>query len=319
MAFLGVWWRLQKLKGVSPRLGAVLEALLVTFLWSTSFVLIKIGLHDIPALTFAGLRYMLAFLLLLPLLLSPTRRHYIRGLSRGKWTRLILLGLLYYSVTMGTQFVGLAYLPAVNVSMLLNFTPLIVALLGIRLLSERPTLLQWGGVWLFLIGIVAYFYPVSFLGGVGFGLAVVFVGVLANAGSSLLGRQINRPGDIEPLTVTAVSMGVGAVVLLVMGILTQGLPALSLASWAIIGWLALVNTAFAFTLWNRTLRVLSAMESSIINGAMLVQIAVLAWVFLGEPLTGQELLGMAIAGLGILLVQLRPPETPPALRGSGSV
>jgi drug/metabolite transporter (DMT)-like permease len=41
---------------------AILQALLVTFLWSTSFVLIKIGLQDIPALSFAGLRYSLALL-----------------------------------------------------------------------------------------------------------------------------------------------------------------------------------------------------------------------------------------------------------------
>ena len=39
---------------------ALLQALFVTFLWSTSWVLIKLGLRDIPALTFAGLRYGLA-------------------------------------------------------------------------------------------------------------------------------------------------------------------------------------------------------------------------------------------------------------------
>ena len=45
----------------SPRLRAILQALLVTTLWSTSWVLVKIGLEDIPAVTFAGLRYFLAF------------------------------------------------------------------------------------------------------------------------------------------------------------------------------------------------------------------------------------------------------------------
>ena len=50
----------------TPHLTAVFQALFVTFLWSTSWVLIKIGLTDIPALTFAGLRYGLAFLCLLP-------------------------------------------------------------------------------------------------------------------------------------------------------------------------------------------------------------------------------------------------------------
>jgi drug/metabolite transporter (DMT)-like permease len=66
-----------------------------------------------------------------------------------------------------------------------------------------------------------------------------------------------------------------------------------------------VNTAFAFTLWNHTLRTLSATQSSIINSTMLVQIAVLAWLFLGERLSGQEGIGMVLAGIGAMIVQLR--------------
>jgi len=50
----------------SPHTVANIQALLVTFLWSTSWVLIKYGLDEIPALTFAGLRYTAAFLILLP-------------------------------------------------------------------------------------------------------------------------------------------------------------------------------------------------------------------------------------------------------------
>ena len=50
----------------SGRLRAILQALLVTFLWSTSWVLIKIAINDIPPLTFAGLRYTLAVIILLP-------------------------------------------------------------------------------------------------------------------------------------------------------------------------------------------------------------------------------------------------------------
>ena len=47
------------------------------------------------------------------------------------------------------------------------------------------------------------------------------------------------------------------------------------------------------------------MESSIINGTMLIQIAVLAWIFLGEAITIQEGIGMIIAATGALLVQLK--------------
>ncbi len=284
---------------------AVVQALFVTFLWSTSWVLIKIGLEDIPALTFAGLRYSLAFLCLLPVALRSHRRSGIRGLSRRKWGELIALGLLFYAITQGAIFVSLAYLPAMTVSLLWNFTTVVVALLGIVFLAERPTTLQWSGVGVNLSGILLYFYPVWIPLGQAVGLLAATVGVLANAASSILGRHINREGDIHPSVVTTVSMGVGAVALLGAGITTQGLPSLSLANWLIIGWLAVVNTAFAFTLWNYTLRVLSAMQSSIINGTMLAQIAVLAWLFLGEHLTGQQVIGLILAGLGTLMVQLR--------------
>lgn len=290
----------------SPHLVAVLQALLVTFLWSTSWVLIKFGLDDIPALTFAGLRYGLAFLCLLPFALGRARLAGLRRLSKQGWLRLVLLGLLFYSVTQGAQFLGLAYLPAVTVNLLLSFTTVVVTLFGIVLLAEQPTLLQWAGSGLYLLGVLAYFYPATAPTGPAFGLIVVIVGVLANAGSALLGRSINRDDTLPPLVVTLVSMGIGAAILLVVGIATQGLPALSRANWAIVGWLAVVNTAFAFTLWNGTLRTLTAMESSLINNAMLIQIPILALLFLGEQITGREVLGLVLAGIGIVMVQLFP-------------
>ena len=288
----------------SPHLTAVLQALFVTFLWSTSWVIIKFGLADIPALTFAGLRYVGAFLCLLPFTLIRTSCVSWSHLSQRDWMRLILLGVLFYSFTQGAQFLALAYLPAVTASLLLNFTTTAVALMGIVMLAERPNLFQWAGICLNFIGIFIYFYPAVLPTHQVFGIVVALVGVVANAGSSILGRYINRMGTISPLQVTTVSMGIGATLLLGTGLVTQGLPNLSLSNWAAIGWLAVVNTAFAFTLWNKSLRVLSAMESSIINSTMLIQIAVLAWLFLGERVTWQEGIGMFLAGIGVLIVQL---------------
>ena len=86
---------------------AALQALFVTLLWSTSWVLIKLGLDDIPALTFAGLRYVLAFLCLLPLAWRSGQLGALRRLPRADGRRLAVLGLLYYTVTQGAQFLGL--------------------------------------------------------------------------------------------------------------------------------------------------------------------------------------------------------------------
>lgn len=291
---------------ISSHTRAILQALLVTFLWSTSWILIKIGLDDIPALTFAGLRYSLAFLCLLPLGLRGERGAALRGLSRKQWGQLALLGLIFYSVTQGTQFVGLDYLPAVTLSLLMNFTSIVVAFLGMWLLREYLTRRQWLGIGVFLSGVLIYFYPLVLPTDQVFGMLIGIMGMLANATASIIGRSVNRQQSLSPITVTTVSMGIGASVLLATGLLTQGLPPLDLKSWLIILWLAVVNTAFAFTLWNHTLRTLSAAESSVINNTMLIQIGVLAWVFLGEAITPQEGVGMILAAVGILVVQLRP-------------
>ncbi len=288
----------------SSHVTAVFQALFVTFLWSTSWVLIKIGLGDIPPLTFAGLRYGLAFLCLLPFFWRSGGVAEVRRFSRATWVSLVVLGLIFYALTQGAQFVGLAYLPAVTVNVMLGFTSVIVALLGLVLLAERPSRWQWLGMVVAIGGLMLYFYPVQTPAAQLVGFVAVTVGVLANAGSAVLGRSINRARQLRPITITTVSMGVGAAALLVAGIATQGLPVLQWQSWVIIVWLAVVNTAFAFTLWNVSLRTLSAMESSIINNTMAVQIPILAVLFLGERLNGREVLGLVVAIIGAFLVQL---------------
>ncbi|MBI1939298.1 MAG: DMT family transporter [Ignavibacteriales bacterium] len=279
--------------------------MLVTFLWSTSFIIIKWGLNEIPPLTYAGLRYVIAFLSLLPFVFIKDRFAEIKKIESSDWKKLILLGFLFYTFTQGTQFLGLSLLPAVTVSLLLNFTPLIVAVLGIFLLGEKPTLLQWSGAFLFITGIFTYFFPVDLSSNRLLGIIVMIIGVFANSSSAILGRSINRSGKFSPLTVTVVSMGVGSIIMLLTGIIFQGLPSISFKTTLLLLWLAIVNTALAFTLWNMTLRTLSAMESSIINGTMLIQIALLAWIFLNEPITLQEGAGMLVAVIGAFFVQIR--------------
>lgn len=268
-------------------------------------MIIKLGLKEIPPLTFAGLRYFIAFIALTPFILRKDKMEEIKSLDRKTWFKLIALGIIFYTATQGTQFIGLSLLPSVTVSLWLNFTPIIVALLGIVFLSEKPSLRQWFGTTLFILGILVYFFPVSLSSDQSLGLVVMTIGVLANSGSAILGRDINRSGKHHPLIVTVISMGIGAVLLLVIGIIIQGLPSISLTNLLYLLWLALINTAFAFTLWNLSLRSLTAMESSIVNGTMLIQIAILAWIFLGESITLKELGGMVIAVAGALLVQIK--------------
>lgn len=286
---------------------AIYLAVFITFLWSTSWILIKFGLrNDLPALSFAGLRYTAAFVCLtIFVFTNPTERANLKRLSSADWGWLALLGLIIITLTQGAQFVSLAYLPANMVSLILNTTSVFVGLAGIFLLKEIPTPLQWFGIALTLAGVGVYFFPLSISGMAVFGIVAAILTMLGNAVSSLLGRKINLQSHLSPLIVTFVSMGIGSIVLLVLGAVTQGLGHPSLGDWGLIAWLAVVNTAFAFVVWNYTLQTLSAVESSIIHNLMMPQIAIMAWLFLGESIGTKELIGLVLVGVGVLVVQIR--------------
>lgn len=283
---------------------AVWQALLVTVLWSSSWVFIKFGLGNIPPLTFAGLRYVLAFCLLLPVLWRSGQWGQVRRLSRQDLGWLVGLGLIYYTVTQGLQFLGLALLPANTLSLMLTLSGLTIALAGWKFLGEQMTLLQWTGVLVTIVGALVYFGNIEGLAGLG--LLVGALAIVFNTAGAILTRRVNRSAHIPPLVVTVVSMGVGSLCLLLAGLLSEPWPALTWRDGLIILWLAAANTAFAFTLWNHSQQVLSAAKASVINNTMLIQIALLAWVFLGERPSGLQLLGLGVTALGALMVQLRP-------------
>jgi drug/metabolite transporter (DMT)-like permease len=288
----------------SPRTKAILQALLVTLLWSSSWVLIKQNIQSIPPLTFAGLRYTLAFLLLLPALLR--KKDELTSLKKADYGSLFLLGLIYYAMTQGGQFLTLKHLDAISFSLMLNFSAVLVAAFAVIRGKESPVPTQWLGMVIFLAGSLLFFLPQDTNQGslLGYGLAIFTV--LANAASSVMGREANRSARISPIVITAVSMGVGGIIMLVLGLIFQGLPTISLKVWLAILWLAAINTAFAFWLWNKSLQVLTAVESSIINNTMMVQIAILAWLFLGERVSTLGIVGLVLATFGILFVNIKP-------------
>lgn len=291
--------------GKTPsHLGALGLALLVTFLWSSSWILIRWGLDDeaLRPLTFAALRYGLAALLLGAWVLHrPALRTRLLGIDGSMWLRLVSLGLLFYAATQGAQFVAIDNQPAATTSVVLSWTPLLVALLATRSLSETPSTRQLSGAALVALG--AWLYFAGELGATPAGMIAALVALAANVASSLLGRHVNRRGDTPPVVITALSMGIGAAVLIAAGLAAEGVPSVSGRAWLIITWLAVVNTALAFTLWNLSLRRLSALESAAVNNTMVVQIALLAWFLLDERPGTPQLAGILLVSLGVFLAQ----------------
>ena len=289
---------------VSHRI-AILQALLVTVLWSSSWVIIRFGLdrEGLDPLTFAGLRYSTgAAVLWLVVVRTAESRQRLR-VGRPAVVRLVLLGLVMYSLTQGAQFVALDRQPAATTSLLLSMTPLMVAVLAGVFLGERPSILQFVGAVLVASGAGLYFGGA--LGATTAGMVAALVGLAANAVASMIGRAENRRIETTPLTTTVVSMSVGAVVLLAVGLAIEGPPTVTSRAVVSIAWLGVVNTAFAFTLWNRTLQYLSATESSVINNTMLIQIALLAWMFLDEAPDALQVAGILVVSAGTVLATVR--------------
>lgn len=290
-------------------LTAVAAALLVTVLWSSSWVIIRIGMDDeaLPPLTFAGLRYGLAATVLVAWILrSPAHRRATTALQRSDLARMAVLGVGFYAITQGAQFVAIDNQPAATTSVILSFTPLIVGFAGGRSLGERAARRQYAGAVLVVAGAVLYF--AGDLGATTLGLIAAIVGLTANAVSSLLGRDVNRGHELPTVVVTAVSMSIGAIVLTSVGLMVDGWPSVSARAMVLIAWLAVVNTAVAFTLWNASLRHLTAIESAGLNNTMLIQIAALAWVFLDEPPGPLGIVGIVVVSVGIFLTQRATAE-----------
>lgn len=281
---------------------SLLEALLVTFLWSSSYVLIKLGLAELPPLAFAATRYSLAFLILLAVGIFKRKPEPRIELGRREWLMLIVMGVAGYTVAQGLQFVGLFYLPAVTTTFLLNFTPIFVSLLGAVLLRETPTKAQFFGISVALAGAYAYSLTPIKLNEI-FGVLVVLASGLSWAVYLVVARKFQRADVLGTHRLTTITMGLGAIVLLVLAVMFERMPKIGWSEWVIIGWLSLVNTAIAFYLWNRTLRRLKAYEISVIQNTMLVQISLLAWLFLRERPTNNTIIGIALVLIGVGLVQ----------------
>ncbi|MDH5506342.1 MAG: DMT family transporter [Anaerolineae bacterium] len=307
----------------SGRVVAIIEALLATFIWASSFVFVKMIITNIGPLTIAGLRYFLAFLVLLPFMIKKSQA--ILDISPKTWLTLALLGLSAYALGNGALFWGLKYLPATTTSFLMSVSPLIMVFAGAIFLNEVPSWLQLFGVLISLSG-NAVFFSSGLHPGEPRGIAIVAFGLLGFAAFGILGRGLAREKRTNTILLTGIPLGIGGGILLLFAIPFEGWPVFDQKALLIILWLAIINTAIAYTLYNHALKTITALEMNVFLNLSPLGTAALAWLFLQESLTLHQILGIAIVIIGVSLVQIRPdtqkvnkqiPETSPGKGAAG--
>ncbi|HEV2801755.1 MAG TPA: DMT family transporter [Pyrinomonadaceae bacterium] len=276
-------------------------------IWSTVWLFIKLGLRDLPPVSFAGIRLFIALAVLLPFIALrriPLPREG-RDLRMIAVTGLLLLGLNYGLVFWGAQHIssGLtAVLQAATPAFGLVFA-------GYYLPQERFTLLKLCAVLIGIGGVAVIFSNQLQIAGwtALLGCAAVIGGALCVAFSYVLVKA--HGGHLHPLVLTAGQMICGLVPLVVYGLIQEGNPlqfrwtataALSLLYLALAGSVA----AFGLNYWllQRTdatkILLMSIVEPPL---AMLLGVIVL-----GEAVTERVLWGSVCILLSVGLILFRP-------------
>jgi drug/metabolite transporter (DMT)-like permease len=293
----------------SARLIATVQAVAVCFVWSTSFLITKrLYEYDVGPLTLTGLRFGLAAATLAPLWWRRRRGAIARG-DAGRRLRLrvvIPLGIAGYAVNPAGYHIALAMSDAswVGVLLAVGNTFQVLAWSAV-ILREWPTRVQLIAMVMAVIGIVVFESPTGGVESAAVSVGSVLVGGVGYALWVVGGRVVMR--DADPVALAFACMLAGAVPILPAGLLIEGLPRLPGTAWALIALLAVVNTASTFVVWNHTQRVLPAYESAIINNTMTVQVALLAFAFLGDPLGVRQWVAIGIVTSAIIVVQLVKP------------
>lgn len=269
-------------------------------IWGSSFVIAKIGLREMGPLTLAGLRYFVAFLMLLPFL---PRRFAVAGRPpRSLMLQLALLGVSAYLVGNGCFFLALRVIPSTTVSFLMGLIPILVLGGSLWWLKENLTWWQLLGTLLSLIGTALFFLPGLQVQAWG-SLSILAIGLIGFAFFGLLSRSIARQRKIDSLTLTALPLAVGGGALLAVALPVEGLPRLTLTGLGIVLLLALVNTAIGYLLYNHSLQSLTALQMNLVLNLSPFVTALLALLILGERLVPLQWLGMIVATFGVGLAQ----------------
>ena len=167
-------------------------------------------------------------------------------------------------------------------------TPIFVLVLSVISLREKPTSIQFVGIVIVICGVMLFFSGSPLVLNEVFGVLLTTLSGISWASYMTITRYYLRDDEVDVFILTSYSMSFGLLLLLGTAVLSNSITLPSMSGWFIIFWLGIVNTALAFVLWNHALKILRAYEQSILQNTMLIQITLLAYIFLGEVLTFQK-------------------------------
>ncbi|MGB0660639.1 MAG: DMT family transporter [Mangrovicoccus sp.] len=269
------------------------------FMWSSAFTSARIIVETAPPLTTLSLRFLVSGLLALGI--GWTMGQRLR-LDRAGWRATVIFGLCQNTLYLGLYFLAMQTVPASLAAIMASTMPLLVAIIGFAVFGQRVSPLGWAGLAAGIAG-VALIMGTRVQGGADlFGLALCGIGVTALAVATLVVRGASAGGNL--LMVVGAQMLVGAVSL--------GAISALLEPWAI-PWESRLTLAFLYTtlipglaatlVWFLLVGRIGAVRAATYHFLNPVFGVAIAWALLGEPVGWSDAIGVAIATIGIFLVQ----------------
>lgn len=270
-------------------------------LWSSGFVVLKLGLQFADPFTFLALRYACVVgILLLPLLwLRPAW-----PTQAQQWLHLGVVGLLlqagYFSFTYLSLYYGLS---AGGLALITSQQPILVGLLAPLMSNERVSRGRWVGLILGVAGaslvIVARDQDTGPAG-----IQALMYGVLALLAITASSLWEKRYGtDNHPVVANLVQYTIGFIVVLPLAILLEPMHVEWAAPglWAALGYLVIFNSIIAITLLLAMIRRGEVSRVSALFFLVPPVTALIAFVLLDEELAPLAWLGILLAAAGIYL------------------
>ena len=299
---------------ISFRTGCLLMASL-SIARGSSFLFSKSLLGSMEPLNLLGMRFMLAFLILFVLFsrkvfadikLNP---HVIHAS--------LLLGGVYF-LCMAAELVGLQYTTASTCSFLENSAIVIVPILEAILLRRFPkpiilasTIITFIGIGLIVLCGSANGTSVGgsilFGGNLGLGEILCMIAALTYAAAIIITDRISKKYD--PLTLGILYVGFMGLLGLASSFLfeTPHLPQGG-SEWSMLLALAILCTAFGFTIQPVAQKPLSSESAGIICAINPLTTAVLGWLLMGDALGSSGIAGAVLIIMGIILPNIHQPR-----------
>lgn len=285
-------------------LRADLLMLLTAIIWGSAFIAQRMGMDSIGPFLYTGLRFTLASIVLLPLILFLERRVEHRkpeAFNPGLLIGGLVMGLAL-TIGMNLQQVGLLFTSVTNSGFITGLYVIIVPLLGL-FLGHKTGLGIWMGAALAVTGM--------FLLSVGDGFQVASGDWLQLAGAFVWGIHVLLVGHFasrhDPLQLALIQFAVCGLISLLLALIFEPIQLTAiLAALPAILYGGLLGVCVGFTLQVVAQKDAIPSHAAVILSMEAVFAAIFGALLLGEALSIKGYFGCALMLAGMLLAQLWP-------------